>query len=117
ATMLDQIGNVYVSLGKDDLARQVLREALAMNARSTQPSLAVEASAGGRLAHYVYLDSHAEQALQELDGIVAQLRTRVDLPAELSKLLQVRGAILFGIDRSDEGLIAQSEAASVLAPH
>ena len=117
ATMLDQIGNVYVSLGKDDLARQVLREALAMNARSTQPSLAVEASAGGRLAHYVYLDGHAEQALQELDGIVAQLRTRVDLPAELSKLLQVRGAILFGIDRSDEGLIAQSEAASVLAPH
>ena len=117
ATMLNQIGGIYVSLGKDDQARVLLREALAMNARSTHPSLSVEASAGGRLAHYDYLDGKTQRALKTLDDIVARLRTQPDMVAELSKVLQIKSSILFSADRSEEGLVASAESASVLAAH
>ena len=117
ATMLNQIGGVYVSLGRDDQARVLLREALAMNARSTHPSLLVEASAGGRLAHYDYLDGKTQRALETLDDIVARLRTQADMVAELSKVLQIKSSILFSADRSEEGLAASAESASVLAAH
>ncbi len=117
ATMLDQIGNIYVSLGKDDQARKLLEEALAMNARAAHPSLLVEASAGGRLAHYAYLDGHAARALATLDGIIERLRMHPDLVSQLSKMLQMKSAILFATDRSEEGLAASAESASVLAAH
>lgn len=117
ATMLDQIGNVYVSLGKNDQAREVLQEALTMNARSAHPSLSVEASAGGRLAHYAYLDGHPERAQEMLDGILPRLREQADMPVELSKILQIKAAILISLNRTEEALAASAETASVLATH
>ena len=117
ATMLNQIGGVYVSLGKDDQARTTLQEALAMNARSSHPSLAVETSAGGRLAYYDYNDGHAERALADLDRIILRLRPHPELPVELSKALQFKGAVLSAVSRYPEALAADAEAASVLEPH
>ena len=117
ATMLNQIGNVYVSLGKDEQARATLQEAMAMNARSSQPSLSVDAFAGGRLAYYDYIDGQADRALVKLDQLIVRLRLHPELPAELSKALQLKGAVLSALNHSDESLTAQAEAAAVLAPH
>ncbi len=117
ATMLDQIGNVYVGLGKDEKARETLQEALMMNARSSHPSLSVDATAGGRIAYYDYNDGHAELALTELDQIISRLRPHPDLPGELSKTLQLKGAVLSAQSRYPEAIAAHAEAAAVLEPH
>ena len=117
ATMLNQIGNVYVSLGKDEVASEILHEALAMNARATQPSLSVEALAGGRLAYYDFVGGNAELALQKLERIITSVRPRQELAGELSKSLQLKGTVLHAIGRNEEGLAASAEAASVLATH
>jgi len=117
ATMLNQIGNVYVSLGKDEDASKILHEALAMNARATHPSLSVEALAGGRLAYYDFVDGKAELALQKLERIITSLRQQPDLADEMSKSLQLKGTVLHALGRAEEGLAASAEAAEVLAAH
>lgn len=120
AALLDQIGNTYVSLGEDDLARETLREALAFNAKAPSPSLAIEASSGGRLAHYDYMDGHADTAFAEFERILARLRAAgadADIQLELAKTLQLEGNALFNTGRIDDALAASSEAVEVLRPH
>ena len=117
AQMLEQIGNTYVSLGEDELARSTLREALAFNAKAAQPSVLIEASAGGRLAHYDYMDGHTGKALAELDRLIAALHRRgADVEVVLSKTLQLKGNVLFAANRIDEALALSAQAAEVLRP-
>jgi serine/threonine-protein kinase len=117
AELLDQIGNTYVSLGADDLARNALREALAFNAKAPVPSLAIEASAGGRLAHYDYMDGHADAALAEFDRIIARLRSAgAGVELELAKTLQLEASVLFSSGRIDAALKASAAAVEELRP-
>lgn len=117
ADLLDQIGNTYVSLGEDELARSTLHDALAFNAKAERPSLLIEASAGGRLAYYDYIDGHSETALADLDRLVVRLRAHgPGVESALSKTLQLSGAVLFAKNRIDEALAASEEAANVLRP-
>ncbi len=120
AELLAQIGSTYVSLGEDQLARDALREALAFNAKAAEPSLAVEASARGRLAHYEYMEGHADVALAEFDDILPGLRAKrsnADIAIQLSKTLQLQGNVLYATGRVEEGLKASAEAVAALQPH
>jgi serine/threonine-protein kinase len=119
ADLLNQIGNTYVSLGQDELARGALRDAMTFNAKAPAPSLRIEASAGARLAHYDYLDGHADAALAELDRIIARLREAPNAGAgvDLSKTLQLKGHVLFGTSRVDDALAASADAVEVLRPN
>lgn len=117
ATMLNQIGKVYVSLDKDVQARAVLQEASEMNARSTHPSLSVEASATAYLAMYDYYEGNTDRAMASLDRVIALLRADGGLPAELSMALQMKAPMLFSLERFDEALAVDAEAVSVLVPH
>ncbi len=117
AELLDQIGNTYVSLGEDALARDTLREALDFNARAATPSLRVAASAGGRLAHYAFLDGDAAGALAELDRLIGLLEahgTGVELV--LSKTLQLKANALFNSGRSADALQESARSVAVLQP-
>ena len=115
AALLDQIGNTYVSIGADDLARETLREALAFNARAARPSLRIEASAGGRMAYYAYSDGHSEQALGDLDRLIDKLRSARDVTEVLAKTLELRSSVLYALDRTEESLGAQREAVALWA--
>ena len=114
AELLDQIGNTYVSLGERDAAGEVLREALAYNERSRRPSLAVTASAGGRLAYYTFENGDAARALDELDSLVARLRRSNDaapaVAAELAKLHELRSSVLYATGRKKESRAAGQAA-------
>lgn len=114
ASLLDQIGNTYVSLGEDELARQTLGEAMTFNAKAAVPSLLVEGSAGSRLAYYMYIDGDAKRALTELDRLIAKLRGGgSDLFASLAKALEFRGSMLYSMDRGEESLVAHREAVAL----
>ncbi|NCT67115.1 MAG: serine/threonine protein kinase [Rhodanobacteraceae bacterium] len=116
AELLDQIGNTYVSLGNADLARVVLREALAFNERAKQPSLAIAASAGGRLAFYAFEDGDSAKALAQFDAIIARLRGSGDaspeLVAQLGKMHELKRSVLYAIGRKDEAREAGQAAAT-----
>jgi serine/threonine-protein kinase len=120
ADLLAQIGNTYVSLGEDPLARATLREALAFNTKAAAPSLSVEASAGARLAYYDYMDGHADAALAGFDRIMTRLRgasANAGVELQLAKTLQLEANVLFSVGRLDDALAASSEAVEVLRPH
>lgn len=116
ARLLDQIGNTYVSLAQDDLARSTLQQAMDINRSATTPSLAVEASAGGRLAHYRYLDGEVGAALQEMDRIITLLQGKPDLAPILAKALQFKGSVLFATNRIDEAVETSAQAVDALRP-
>ncbi len=114
AELLALIGNTYVSLDQSDLAQQSLREALAANERAARPSLTIAASAGGRLAYYAYIGGDATTALARLDELVARVArsvtTEVGLFAQLAKLQELRGSVLYGLGRKDDSLQAGEAA-------
>ena len=125
AQLLDQIGNTYVSLGQDDLARATLKEALAFNERSPHPSLGIAASAGGRLAYYVFNDGDSGKALAQLDAIIDRLRGSGDADrevfAQLGKMHELKGNVLYAIGRKEEareaGRVAAASWAEVRDAH
>lgn len=116
AELLDQIGNTYVSLGEDDLARGTLREALAFNERARHPSSAIAASAGGRLAYYAYQDGDADKALAAFDAIIARLRRDGggdrEIQAQLAKMFEFKSSVLYASGRKEEARIAGQAAAA-----
>jgi hypothetical protein len=115
ASLLNQIGNVYVSLGDDEAARLTLRDALAANARSAQPSSVIAASAKARLAHYDYLDGHREEGLRGLTEAATQLRQGgLDARMELAHVLAMQGNVLYAIGRMDESVAAETEGVGIL---
>lgn len=114
AGILAQIGSTYVSLAQDALARDTLRQALDINRLAATPSLAVEASASGRLAHYRYLDGEVDAALQEMDRIIALLQHQPDMVAILAKTLQFKGSVLFATNRIDEAIEVSAQAVEAL---
>lgn len=114
AALLDQIGNTYVSIGEDGLARQALLQAMAFNAKTTRPSLQIEGSAGARLAFYTFREGNSQQALADLDRIAAKLRGGGSkVSAQLAKTLEFRGSVLYALDRREESLNAQREAVAL----
>ncbi len=119
AELLDQIGNTYVSLGQDALAREALKEALDFNERARQPSLAIAASAGGRLAHYAFADGDAAAALAQLDAIVARLRGAgdddSDALAQRGKMNELKGNVLYAIGRKEDARQAARAAVAAWA--
>lgn len=114
AELLDQIGNTYVSLSQDDLARATLKEALVFNERATHPSLGVAASAGGRLAYYAFSDGDTVNALAQIDALIARLRSSGDgdteLVAQLGKLHEFKSSVLYATARKDEAREASQAA-------
>jgi len=114
ATVLHQIGQTYVSLGEDRLARATLAQALEFNERAQSPSLSIAAAAGGRLAYYAFQDGQAERALDELDAIVERLDAVADPDEDvvnaLGKTHELRGSILYATGRK-EASRAAGEAA------
>ncbi|HET8897718.1 MAG TPA: protein kinase [Rhodanobacteraceae bacterium] len=114
AQLLDQIGNTYVSLGEDSLARATLAQALVFNQRAQRPSLTIAASAGGRLAYYRYQDGDAAAALGELDALIERLQATADRDAEtiaqLAKMHEFKGTILYA-SGNKEAARAASKAA------
>jgi len=116
AELLDQIGNTYVSLGQDDLARATLAESLAFNERAKHPSLGTAASAGGRLAYYAFTDGDSGKALAQLDAIIERLRGSGDadpeLIAQLGKMHELKGNVLYAIGRKEEAREAGRIAAA-----
>lgn len=77
----------------------------------------IEASAGGRLAHDDYIDGHSDTALAELDRLIAKLRARgPGFEAILAKTLQLKGSVLYAMDKIDAALAVSAEAAEVLRP-
>jgi len=125
AELLDQIGNTYVSLAQDELARATLAEALAFNERAKHPSLGIAASAGGRLAYYVFNDGDSGKALAQLDAIIERLRGSGDADpevfAQLGKMHELKGNVLYAIGRKEEareaGHIAAASWARVRDAH
>lgn len=122
AELLGQIGSTYVSLGERDAARETLREALAFNERAGQPSLAISASAGGRLAYYSFEDGNADAALIALDDIIARLRQHDvggdadrDLHAHLAKMLELKSSVLYATSRHAEARTTKQAAAAAWA--
>ena len=115
AYLLHQIGNVYVSLGEDDAARATLHDALAANARSAQPSLVMAAADEARLAHYEFMDGHAEQGLQGLSEAIAQLRLAgPEARADLGRALCMQGNVLYASGRIDEAVAAETQGVKIL---
>jgi len=115
AYLLHQIGNVYVSLGEDDAARATLRDALAANARSAQPSLVMGAADQARLGHYEFMEGHAEQGLRELSEAIAQLRqSGPEGRADLGRALCMQGNVLYASGRMDESVGAETEGVQIL---
>ncbi len=114
ASLLDQIGNTYVSIGEDGLARQAMLQAMAFNAKTTRPSMQIEGSAGARLAYYTFREGNSQQALADLDRIAAKLRGGGSkVSAQLAKTLEFRGSVLYALDRREESLDAQREAVAL----
>ncbi len=117
AELLNQIGNIYVSLGADTLARSTLHEALALNAKTAAPSPRIAAQAGGRLAYYDYLDGHAQPALDAIERILHQLRQAGTEDADvLAKTLQLQAQLLFSTGHTEAALRATAAAVQVLRP-
>lgn len=115
AAVLDRIGQTYVSLGEDALARATLTQALEFNERAQPPSLAIAAMAGGRLAFYLFQDGSTAQALAELDALEARLQPLAGqdedaVTAALGKTQELRGSILYAVGRK-EASRAAGEAA------
>lgn len=125
AELLDQIGNTYVSLAQDELARATLAEALAFNERTKHPSLGIAASAGGRLAYYVFNDGDSGKALAQLDAIIERLRSSGyadrEVFAQLGKMHELKGNVLYAIGRKEEarevGRVAAASWAEVRDAH
>ncbi len=116
AQVLTLIGGVYVSLGQADDARRALTSALEFNSRAAQPSLAIDGEARARLAHYDYMDGHAETALAQLDSIIVHLRpaTEPETRQSLAKALGLRAHVLQSTGRGEDALKDQREALAVL---
>ncbi len=114
AELLTQVGNSAVSLGDTELARKALAQALQFNRRARAPSLAIDAEAGGRLAHFRFIDGEPEPALAELDALVARLQQAPGAPsqlgAQLAKLQELRGSILYATGRKPEARAAGEAA-------
>lgn len=119
AELLDQIGNTYVSLAEDELARSTLREALAFNERARHPSSTIAASAGGRLAYYAYQDGDSAKALAAFDAIIARLRhdnaSDRDVRAQLGKMLEFKSNVLYASGRKEEARAAKADAVAAWA--
>lgn len=120
AELLDQIGNAYVSLGDIPASRETLVQALAWNARAPEPSPLIAASAGGRLAYFRFQDGDAAAALGELDRLVAALAgqdpQQADVAAELGKLHELRGSVLYATGRKQEARAAGEAAVAAWRP-
>ncbi len=114
AELLTQVGNSAVSLGDTELARKALAQALQFNRRARTPSLAIDAEAGGRLAHFRFIDGEPEPALAELDALVARLQQAPGAPSELgaqlAKMQELRGSILYATGRKPEARAAGEAA-------
>lgn len=115
AELLHQIGNVYVSAGEDDAARETLGKALAFNARRTHPSLALDSGVVARIAYMDYVESHAPADLLRIEGAVARLRAGGDdARGGLADALRMLGNVLYNEGRGDEAIAAESEAVRIL---
>lgn len=114
ATLLNQIGNVYVSLGDADAVRETLGKALEYNARSAKPSAVLEGSARARLAFETYTPEHATEALGELDAAVDLLRAaRPDAHSELGNALRMQGNLRYSTGEGD-AVAATAESVQLL---
>ena len=117
AALLDQIGNTYVSLSEDELARQALSEALAFNAKAAVPSLYVEGSAGARMAFYAFQAGNSAQALADLDRLIDKLRpaaTTADLATLLAKAMDLKSNLLYATGEHMQSLQSKLAALTVL---
>lgn len=114
ASLLAQIGNTYAFLGKRDLARETLKQALEFNARADNPSVIVEASAGGLLAYQQAQDGKSEAALVALNQIIDNLLEADEHDAlsleQLGKNLEYKALVLKKLHRTGEGLRARGDA-------
>ncbi len=111
AELLHQIGNVYVSSGDDEAARETLGKALAFNARRAQPSIALEGSAMARIAFMDYQKSRTPADVQRIESAVAQLRAGGDVArAGLGDSLRMLGNVMYNDGRANEAVAIYSEA-------
>lgn len=117
AELLDQIGNTYVSLGDAELARATLKQALTFNERARHPSLAIAASAGGRLAYYAFGDGEQAASLAQIDTLIARLRKAgnedPELAAQLAKMHEFRGSMLYAMGRKQDARAAKQAAVAL----
>jgi serine/threonine-protein kinase len=116
AELLDEIGGLYVALNRPDEARRALADALRFNARSPQPSLAIEGEARARLAHYEYMDGHGQRALAELEAVIRSLRGSADprVRRQLAKALELAAQVRHAEGRTDAALGDEREALAIL---
>jgi serine/threonine-protein kinase len=72
--LLFEIGGVYVSLGKRELAEPTMREAVQIGERAGPAALVWTEGARARLAHYALVLDGKPEAARDLDLAIARLR-------------------------------------------
>ena len=98
AALLNQIGNVYVSLRNGEAAKETLTKALDYNARSVKPSIVLEGSIKARLAYQAYLPSQADVTARALADAVALLRSAgPEASGDLANALRMQANVLFDL--------------------
>jgi serine/threonine-protein kinase len=115
ASLLYQIGNVYVSLGDDDASRENLRRALRFNARSEAPSTLIEGSTRARLAMFDFNPAQVQSTLDELASAIMLLRSAgPEAAAELARALDIQSNILHSAGRQAASIAAAQESIALL---
>ncbi len=115
AVLLLQIGNVYVSLRDREATNQTMRKALEYNARSPEPSTALEGNAKSRLAYETFAVGQVDEGLRGLAEAISLLRAAgPDAQAELGMALRMQGNVFFSVGAMDEAAAAATESVQVL---
>ena len=114
ASLLEHLGNTFVSLGDDASAKAALAAALEFNHRADPPSAAIEGMAAARLAHYRALDGETGPALKDLETIVGRLRDGgpTEQPV-LATALDLLSAVQYQSEEVDAALASSAESLTI----
>lgn len=115
ASVLRQIGSIYVGVGENAAAREVLIKALDYNARSAQPSAQFDAFIRTRVAYDDFATSRNPNDMRQLQSSVQQLRalgTAAEL--ELGQALTMLANAQYTQGHADEAVTTYAESVALL---